>query len=105
MKENKRGQGLSLNVIIVAAIGLFVLIILAIIFRQHIGSYVKGYKETADEAIGAAKGERCKSFLSDTTRKCSDVNPEVGKWRKVISGGGWEDCDENKNEECWEYIN
>ena len=39
MKFNKRGQGLSLNVIIVAAIALIVLVLLVVIFTGRIGIF------------------------------------------------------------------
>lgn len=100
--NKKRAQGLSLNMIIVAAIGLIVLIIIAVIFREHIVSYSKGYKETADKAIESAEGERCVSLFSTTTRKCSENAPDEG-WKEItLEKDKWTDCKEN--EKCWEKI-
>jgi len=39
---SKKGQGLSLNVIIVAAIALIVLVVLVMIFTGRIGIFEKG---------------------------------------------------------------
>ena len=45
MKFGKKGQGLSLNVIIIAAIVLIVLIVLWAIFTGRMGGFTSGVKE------------------------------------------------------------
>ena len=44
---NKKGQSISINTIIVAAIGLAVLVVLFLIFTGRLGSFTKGVGETA----------------------------------------------------------
>ena len=51
MKFNKRGQGLSLNVIIVAAIALIVLVILVMIFTGRIGVFKSGVTKAGDAEL------------------------------------------------------
>jgi len=98
--NKKRAEGLPLNMIIIAAIGLIVLVVVVIIFKTSVGSSAKGYKETADKAIQSAEGERCQTFFS--TRRCSTNSPEpIIEWRKVNpTKDKWSDCNEN----CWERI-
>ena len=62
----KRGQGIPVNVIIIAAIALLVLVILIAIFGGKIGLFTKGYDETSDSeqnkvcnAVGGYCGENC----------------------------------------------
>lgn len=54
--RNKRAQGMSLNVIIIAAIGLLVLVILAVIFIGRIG--------TTTRNVDACKGQ-CVDTVDD----------------------------------------
>ena len=51
MKLNKKGQGLSLNVIIVAAIALIVLVLLVIIFTGRIDIFNRGVSKTGDAEL------------------------------------------------------
>jgi len=44
----KKGQGLSITTIIVAAIALIVLVVLVAIFTGRLGSFSKGLSETTD---------------------------------------------------------
>lgn len=99
---NKKAQGLSLNMIIVAAIGFIVLIIVAIIFRTQIIDFANKYRDTADKTIESAEGERCVTFF--TTRICSADSPQPSEeWKKISpEKEKWTDCKEN--EECWEKI-
>jgi len=52
----KKGQGLSLNTIIVAAIVLIVLIVLWAIFTGRMGTFTEGVKTADEQAIEKAKG-------------------------------------------------
>jgi hypothetical protein len=95
----KKKAQLSLQMIIVAALGLIVLVILAIIFKEHISSYAAGYKSTADNAIESAEGERCVSILTTNPRKCSDTPPSE-EWTEVtLTKDKWSDCEDEK---CYE---
>lgn len=62
----KRGQGLSLTVIIVAAIALIVLVVLVAIFSGRMGGWIKGVESCADKTDLSAD-KRC----SDTP-ECPD---------------------------------
>jgi hypothetical protein len=90
----KKAQGLSLQVIIIAAISLVVLIILIIIFRQQISIGSKRYLDIGQSAEDEVKGEKCTSFI--TARQCStDAPSEDFEWVDV----GKKDCKEGS---CWE---
>ena len=43
---NKKGQGISINTIIIAAIGLAVLVVLFAIFTGRLGIFTRGVQET-----------------------------------------------------------
>jgi hypothetical protein len=47
---SKRGQGLSLNVIIVAALALIVLVVIAVIFTSNLGDTEKKINEVSDDS-------------------------------------------------------
>lgn len=51
MMFNKKGQGLSLNVIIVAAIALIVLVLLVMIFTGRIGIFQSGVAKAGDAEL------------------------------------------------------
>ena len=58
---NKKGQGISINVIIIAAIGLAVLVVLFAIFTGRLGIFTKTLKDT----------DTC-------AQKCSSINMKLG---------------------------
>jgi len=73
----KKGQGLSLNVIIVAAIALIVLIVLWAIFTGRMGGFSKGVVGTqkckpACEAAGYSDGNA-------QAGDCTDPSKDIGK--------------------------
>jgi len=75
---SKKAQGMSLNVVIIAALGLLVLVVLAIIFTGRTGGFVK---ET----------DKC-AVKYGTTGKCVATADEcAGVYDKVLSGA----CDLN----------
>lgn len=69
---NKKAQGMSLNVIIIAALGLLVLVILAAIFVGRTGLFTK-------------EVDKCTGSCVATKEACS------GTYDKLVSGG----CDLN----------
>ncbi|NQU78334.1 hypothetical protein HQ545_01050 [Candidatus Woesearchaeota archaeon] len=71
---SRKAQGLSMNVIIIAAIALLVLVILAIIFIGRMGTTTKG--------IDACKG----SCVSDAENDCSGVYQRVDPLGKCDEG-------------------
>ena len=58
---NKKGQGISINTIIIAAIGLAVLVVLFAIFTGRLGIFTKTLKDT----------DTC-------AQKCSSINTDLG---------------------------
>ncbi len=77
---NSKGQGMSINVIIIAVLALLVLVVLAFIFTGKIGKFSK---TTADcEAIGGGKCEVDCSYLGtnyveDPSRVCLNSKGQV----------------------------
>lgn len=63
----KRGQGLSLNVIIIAAIALLVLVVLSMIFTGKLGGWTKAQNECA------ANGGTC----VDDASACTGENAQL----------------------------
>ena len=100
MENNVKAQGLSLNMIIVAALVLIVLVIVAVIFRTQILHYAKGYRNIGDQAIAGANGTMCSSFFS-TDRYCSDQR-DCGDDQRIPEppGGKWSDCKEPTKHCC-----
>jgi len=81
---NKKGQGLPLNVIIIAAIVLIVLVVLWAIFTGRMGVFSKGLTDvtkggTCEEAGGAVKLE--------TAGGCSEWCTAIfGNFKNIASG-------------------
>ena len=80
---NKKAQGISLNVIIVAAIGLVVLVLLVAIFTGRINIFGKGVSEV--ETAGTS------NVCLGLDKVCTDVEPE-GYSPLATPAGGWLDC-------------
>ncbi|MBS3139381.1 hypothetical protein J4479_00075 [Candidatus Woesearchaeota archaeon] len=56
MMRSKKGQGLSLNVIIIAALALIVLVVLAAIFIQQTGIFTSKLNKEANTELISLKG-------------------------------------------------
>ena len=54
--KNKRGQGLSLNTIIIAAVALIVLVVLVMIFTGRMGAFTGGVNKCVNQG-GACKSQ------------------------------------------------
>ena len=78
----KKAQGISMNVIIIAAIALIVMIVLIAIFTGRIGKF---------QQEAAAGEERAKEQICATQGTCA---ASCGEGFREISGpaGGWIDC-------------
>ncbi len=64
----KKGQGMPVNVIIIAAVALLVLIVLVAIFSGKINIFSKGYSSTSENEqskVCAARGGYCCDTGSD----------------------------------------
>lgn len=70
---NKKGQSISINTIIIAAIALAVLVVLFMIFTGRLGLFSKGVGEATncDQACKAAGYSRSDA-VSETTAKSED---------------------------------
>lgn len=51
--KNKKAQGMSLTVIIIAVLALIVLVVLVVIFTGKAGSFGKGTEETSQQFSGS----------------------------------------------------
>ncbi len=87
---NKKGQSISINVIIVAAIALAVLVVLFAVFTGRIGLFSKGVKQTETTAYECV----CTNPTVTPGRICtvqqsgrSSVSADSSK-----CGGQWTDC-------------
>lgn len=97
----KKGVGLSLETIIIAALVLFVLVVLIIIFRTQITDIAKGFTGISKDAQG--KAEESKGGLSDIFGKCEDGKHKcnVNVWM-VCKNGVWEQEEDCKTKTCTE---
>ena len=87
---DKRGQGLSLNVIIIAALALIVLVILVVVFTGGIGRFEKGVGEQGDTELATMRisygtcrptaGQEA-TFKSDFSRATSADDKELSRAR------------------------
>jgi len=95
----KKGQGLPINTIIIAALGMLVLIILAFVIRNQIAQGTKKYTEIGKEA--EIKVDKCGSVILN--RACS-IGCDPAKTREVYSpAGAWDDC-KDKGGHCCESV-
>jgi len=81
---NKKAQGLSLNVIIIAAIGLLVLVVLAIIFTGRSGIFVREIEKCTGVCV--MEKEDCAGTYSRIVSQACDMN-EDGKWTLLAEDG------------------
>lgn len=77
----KKGQGLSINVIIVAALALIVLIVLWAIFTGRMGIFVKGIKETDKTCaeLGGMYKDSCGENEKAVVAKDANLPENIGK--------------------------
>lgn len=93
--KSKKGEGLSLNVIVIAALVLFVLVVLIVIFRVQIADIAKGFTGISKDA--QSKAEESKGTLSDLFGKCEESERRCNMNSLMIcSNGVWKeekDCE------------
>ena len=73
---DKKAQGISLNVIIIAAIALIVLIVLVIIFTGRAGTFNKGLKDCHNKNGLCLKKDTCTNAGGIPTLSCSAEKSE-----------------------------
>jgi hypothetical protein len=74
----KKGQGLSLNVIIIAAIALIVLVILSVIFIGRAGKTTNQVEQCPGQCIDGENSNDCKEafgeyYMHATDKSCFDT--------------------------------
>jgi len=79
--HNLKSQGISINVIIIAAIALIILVVLIAVFTGRFGLFSKGL----DVATNICE-------LPGTDRKCCTSGNTISN----PTGGKWSDCNENQ---------
>ena len=88
-KHNKKSQSLSINTIIIAAIGLAVLVVLFLVFTGRFKIFSEGIEKT-----GLSCSESCK------LGKYKDGRVETGETCENKLGGSFSDVDSKKNQIC-----
>lgn len=80
---NKKGQGLPLNTIIIAAIVLIVLVVLWAIFTGRMGVFSKGVSDVTKGGTCAEAGGKVKTEIEGCTAACTRV---YGQFSDVTAG-------------------
>lgn len=80
---DKKSQGLSINVIIIVAIGLIVLVVLIAIFTGRLGGFVEGVGQTTTCEIGC-EGINLGGTV-ETATSCSSGTKLPGTYSNVDS--------------------
>ena len=79
---SKKGQSISINTIIIAAIGLAVLVVLFAIFTGRLGGFTKGVQETDTCAQKCASLNMNQGKSPDTdTRSCAEGQFIAGSYK------------------------
>lgn len=98
--KSKKGQGLSLSTIVIAAIVLLVLIVIIAIFRTQITGIAKGFTGISEDA--QTKAEESKGGLSDIFgTSCEDGEQKCSlNVLKVCQDGKWNDKENCGDKTC-----
>lgn len=80
----RKAQGMSLNVIIIAALGLLVLVVLAIIFTGRTGVFVREVEKCAGTCVELR--EDCIGPYSKIVTQACDLDGD-GKWTTKVEDG------------------
>ena len=87
--KKRKAQGLSMNVIIIAAIALLVLVILAIIFIGRMGKTASTVDQCQGECVYGSSNSDCQklgSYYKKTGGKCLDSNSKPDKTKVCCVG-------------------
>jgi len=89
---------MSMNVVIMAVLGLVVLIVLILVFNDQIRGAAAKYFNIGQNAGEGAEGKRCVTLISSASRKCIATCEEG--WTEISpSDKEWKDC---KSAKCCE---
>ncbi|MBI2138820.1 hypothetical protein HYU13_04475 [Candidatus Woesearchaeota archaeon] len=94
--SSRRAEGLPMNMIIIAILGLLVLIVVGFIFRESIRESITQYRKTATNAVDESGGNDCGVF----GRVCAKGPPQ-GYKIKSAPLTGWKDC-KDQGYQCYE---
>ncbi|MEM4253844.1 MAG: hypothetical protein QXR48_00440 [Candidatus Woesearchaeota archaeon] len=86
----KRGQGLPINTIILAVLGLVVLVVLIVLITTQLQKGSKKYVNISETAEQQAKADVCETLFALHTRKCANSCSEVPN--SITLPGTWADC-------------
>jgi len=85
VKNNKKAQGLSINVIIIAALALIVLVVLATIFTGRVRIFSQTLEDCASKQ-GQCYPNKCPDNSAlITNAKCSEADRNAGKDKCCVS--------------------
>lgn len=84
----RKGQSISINTIIIAAIALAVLVVLFAIFTGRIGGFTKGVQETDTCA------QKCTSLNKERVKILSANNPDCDLSSDIKVSGRYQDAPE-----------
>jgi len=75
---NKKSQGISINVIIIAAVSLIVLVVLVAIFTGRFGAFSKGIGETGTcNNLGGACADSCSNINKERIYGATDCGRDL----------------------------
>ncbi len=90
MKLFKKGQGMSINVIIIAVLALLVLVVLAFIFTGKIGKFSSTTADCTKIAGGKCEDYDCSNlgsnYVQDSSRVCLDNTGNVDQTQVCCIG-------------------
>jgi len=96
----KRAQGLPINTIVIAALGLLVLVILAFVIRNQIAQGTKKYTEIGKEA--EIKADKCASIILNRACNENACDEKKGQRQVYSPAGEWADCKAANKQYCCE---
>lgn len=95
----RRGQGLSIQTIVLAALALFVLVLLILLVRTQLQKGSQKYLNISGEAEKEARAKNiCETMFALRSRVCANTCPQ----NYVALPGQWEDCKPPKGTTCCE---
>ncbi|MEM4247462.1 MAG: hypothetical protein QXF14_04025 [Candidatus Woesearchaeota archaeon] len=95
----KRGQGLSINTIILAVLGLVVLVLLILIVRTQLQKGSQKYVNITGEAEKEARAKDvCETIFALRSRQCAEPGKCPANYQPL--SGSWQDCQAPKSVCC-----
>jgi|ETNmetMinimDraft_11_1059920.scaffolds.fasta_scaffold31809_3 hypothetical protein len=89
----KKRAAISMETVVVAAIVLFVLVVVIAIFGSQIKDFAAGFTSISNTTKGIREGTVCKGFMSN--KNCQDTCGETDNFyyeEIPAPSGGWGDC-------------